>query len=96
MIFYAHLWLELLDQTSFRTEGNVVVFVLTKMYTKKYIYTHNFPSSHRPGREGGMREEGWEGQGLNQLTRSKTHNTVLYTFGLKISNDIYKKIPFLC
>ncbi len=35
-----------IDQTSFRTKGNVVVFGLTKLWTKDCAYTHNFSYSH--------------------------------------------------
>jgi hypothetical protein len=51
---------------------SVVFFGLTKFYTKECIYTHNFSSSHWPGRG---EEEG--GGGGNQLIMSNTYSTVL-------------------
>jgi hypothetical protein len=46
-----------IDQTSFRTKGTVVVFGLTKLQT-------NSSPSHWLGREG-MREEGWGFGGIS-------------------------------
>jgi hypothetical protein len=57
-------------------KGNVVVYVLTKLYTKEYILTQlPIPLSGQL-EWGGVREEGWGVRGPNQLTRSNTHNTV--------------------
>ncbi len=36
----------------FRSEGTVVMFGLTKLYTKECKYTHNFSFSHWLGRGG--------------------------------------------
>ncbi len=68
------LWCGPIDQTSVRTQGNVVIFGLTKLYTKEYIHTVFTTTtllSHRLDIGGGVIERG----GGNQLIMSNTYNT---------------------
>ncbi len=74
-----------IDQTSFRTKGNAVVFGLIKLYTKEstmyvivHIYTHSFSDSHwlfRVGDDGGGVGQRW---GRYQLNMSYTYNTTFF------------------
>jgi hypothetical protein len=74
----------IIDQTSFRTKGTVVVFGVTKLYIKDYISPASFPP-HWLDKGGGLGVgEGWG----KHLTISSRQNAIHLWSGQKKMDDV--------